>query len=189
MTAPSGTFRESDESPVPMADAKLAWADVARSVLERVATKYDARINYGELAEEIQDRSGIRTRMLMHYWIGDVLGTVSRGCHAAGEPLLSSLCVHQDGTIGDGYAIALAEAYGGEAPADLEMHAAEERLKCYRYFGADVPAAGGRPRLPRQIESRRFALARRQREDTPPLICPTCNLALPKTGRCDNCSP
>jgi hypothetical protein len=138
-----GTYRDADKSPVPMADAKAAWAAVARDALERVATEYHGLINYGDLAEELQDRSGIRTRMLMHYWIGDVLGRVSRECHKSGKPMLPALCVHQDGTIGDGYAAALAENYGGSAPRDLDMHAAEERLKCYRHFGAKIPVGGG----------------------------------------------
>jgi hypothetical protein len=188
MTPPPGTYREVDASPVAMLDAKVAWAAVAREVLERVAREYQGLINYGDLAEEIQDRSGIRTRMLMHYWIGDVLGMVSRECHRRREPLLSSLCVHQDGTIGDGYAWALAETYGGEAPDDLDMHAAEERLKCYRHFGAPMPPGGGSPVLTPQVASRRRAAARRARDESPRPVCPTCHLALPATGQCDFCS-
>src|SRR5437016_3469283 len=122
MTTP-GTYREVDGSPIAMSEAKAAWAEIARAALEKTAGSYHETISYGELAEELQSRSGIRTRMLMHYWIGDVLGRVSRECHGRGEPLLSALCVHEDGTIGPGYSWAVGETYG-ESPGDLEMHAA-----------------------------------------------------------------
>jgi hypothetical protein len=187
MSESPGTYRETDGSAVPMAEAKTAWADEARTVLEAVARVYHGLINYGELAEEVQSRSGIKTRMLMHYWIGDVLGRVSRRCHERGEPLLSALCVHQDGTIGDGYGWALADTYGGPAPDDLDMHSAEERLKCYRYFGAPLPADGGRPALAPQVATRRRESARRAKAQAPRPVCPTCHLALPATGQCDFC--
>ena len=32
---------------------------------------------------------------------------------------------------------------GGPLPGDLDMHAAEERLRCYQSFGADLPPGGG----------------------------------------------
>lgn len=147
MNAIPGTFRESDNSAVPMSEAKVSWAEVARNELVRVATVYGGLITYGELADEVQTRSGIRTRMLMHYWIGDVLGMVARNCYRLGEPLLSALCVHADGTIGDGYGWAIDQTYGGSRPEDLDMHAAEERFKCYRHFGSEMPLDGGRPTL------------------------------------------
>jgi hypothetical protein len=38
--------------------------------------------------------------MLMMHWIGQVLERVAERCGAFGEPSLTSLCVHQNGTIG-----------------------------------------------------------------------------------------
>jgi hypothetical protein len=32
--------------------------------------------------------------------------------------------------------------YGGPLPGDLDMHAAEERLRCYQSFGASCRLAG-----------------------------------------------
>lgn len=182
-----GTYRESDGQAVPMAEAKAVWVPLARDALERVARVYHGLINYGELAEELQLRSGIRTRQLIHYWIGDVLGAVAKDCYARGEPLLSALCVQQNGVIGEGYSWAMAETYGGPAPDDLDMAAAEERLKCYRFFGADLPSGGGRPALTPQVAAKRRAVAQRAREDARRPVCPTCNLELPATGQCDFC--
>jgi hypothetical protein len=184
-----GTYREVDMSPVSSADALAAWVVEARPVLERIAKTYHATITYKDLAEGVQVESGIRTRRLLQHWIGDVLGPVAHDCQTAGEPLLSSLCVRADGTVGPGYAVAVVENFGGEPPDDLDMHAAEERLLCYRHFGAAMPADGGRPALTKQVAAaRKRAKQRASPADTSRPICPTCHLMLPVTGQCDNCS-
>lgn len=185
MATGPGTYRVNDGRPVEMDHAKEAWAAAARPVLERVARDYHAVITYAELAEAVQETSGITTRQLMHYWIGGVLGRVAKDCHARGEPLLSALCVRGGGTIGDGYSWAIAETYGGEPPADLELHAAEERLKCYRHFGATLPPDGGRPGFTPQVTRQRARVPKTKRRE--PIYCSTCSLALPATGQCDSC--
>jgi hypothetical protein len=172
-------------------EALAAWVVEARPALERTARIYHATITYKELSEEVQSAAGIRTRRLLQYWIGDVLGTVARNCHESGEPLLSALCVRSDGSVGPGYAIAVAENFAGEQPDDLDMHAAEERLRCYRFFGADLPSDGGVPVLTKQVVAAR-SLARRRvsaplADESRP-ICPNCFLMLPVSGQCDNCS-
>jgi hypothetical protein len=187
MTTLPPAYRLSDESPVEMAEAKAIWAVEARTALERVAATYHATITTRELANQIQAQSGITTKKLPHHWIGDVLATVARECHSKDEPLLCALCVLTDGTVGDNYTAAVTETYG-EAPADPDMHAAEERLKCYAHFGATMPANGGRAALTRQVAARRSTIARRAREDIQRPICPTCHLALPATGQCDACN-
>lgn len=171
-----------------MADAKAAWIPFAREALIRVAREYNGLISYSELAEEVQERTQIRTRQLKHYWVGAVLGVVSQDCHSRGEPLLPSLCVQQDGQIGAGYAAALTETYGGPVPEDLDMAAAEERLKCYTHFGATLPEGGGVPTLSPQVATRRRVAARKAREDVRRPVCPTCHLTLAYTGQCDNCA-
>ena len=186
-TAPSA-YRESDGSEVTLSDAMAAWAATARTVLEEVAGNYHDLTNQRDLAAELHKRSGITTTATTRSWIGDVLDLVARDCHRRGEPLLSALCVRADGTIGDAYGVAMADAYGSPAPADLELAAAEERLKCYRHFGAKVPPGGGHAVLSPQVAVRRRNTARRLREDTPLPVCPTCHLALPRTGQCDTCS-
>ena len=187
MTDLPGTYRTVDLSPVQLETAKQEWAPIARSELERVARSYGCLTNYGELAEALQEASGIRTRTPMRHWIGNVLGHVGADCQARGEPLLSALCVQKDGSIGDGYGIALAEIYGGNVPDDLDQQAAEERLRCYQHFGAVMPADGGRAQLTPEVTARRRKAAKQAREDAPKKTCPTCNIVLPAMGHCYYC--
>lgn len=188
MTVP-GTYREIDKTAVSASDALIAWVRQARPALERTAKTYHATITYKELAEEVQSESGIRTRRLLQHWIGDVLGAVAHDCYAAGEPLLSALCVRADGSVGPGYGIAVVENFGGEPPVDRDIHAAEERFKCYEHFGAAMPEDGGRPSLTKQIAAARLRATRRvsPAEAIRPM-CPNCHLMLPVSGQCDSCS-
>jgi hypothetical protein len=188
MTAAPTAYREADGSEVTLSHAKEAWAASARVVLEQVAGEYHGLTNQRDLAAELQRRSGITTSATPRSWLGDVLDLVARGCHSRGEPLLSALCVRADGTIGDAYGVAMADAYGSPVPADLDLAAAEERLKCYRHFGATMPRDGGHAVFAPQLAVRRRNAARRLREDTPLPVCPTCHLALPRTGQCDTCA-
>jgi hypothetical protein len=181
------TRRLDDNAPVEFSSAIEAWAAAGRPVLEQVAKSYGSYVTYQELAEEVQNTTGIRTQVPFRHWIGKVLYAVATSPRAPNEPMLTSLVVRADGTIGPGYAGPLAER-DGETPADLDVQAAEERLDCYRYFGALLPADGGRPMLTRQVaERRRIGVRNRTKPLPSPAICPTCHLALPRTGRCDNC--
>jgi hypothetical protein len=90
--------------------------------------------------------------------------------------------------MGDGYATAIPSLLGGEPPADPEMHAAEQRLRCYEYFGAEMPPEGGRPTLTPQTQELRARQLERDRAREPAQRCPGCHLVLPATGICDNCS-
>ena len=153
-------------------------------MLERVASTYGAYITYADLAEAVQESSGIRTGSAFRNWIGKVLGSVARHPDRPDEPMLTSLVVHADGTIGPGYVEPVAER-DGVVPEDLDLHAAAERLACYRYFGAEIPPDGGRPLLTRQLAERR-----RARSSTKALkraVCPTCFIQLPASGLCDGC--
>ena len=114
----------------------------------------------------------------MRNWIGDVLTLVGTDCHERGEPLLSALCVQKDGTIGDGYGVALVKINGGDAPDDLDQQAAEERLRCYQHFGAVMPADGGRAQLTPEVTARRRKAAKQAKEDAPKVTCPKCNIVL-----------
>jgi hypothetical protein len=181
MSTPATTIREIDSSPVEMAEAQQEWAVAARPELERVARSYGEVLRYAELAEAVQVSTGIRTRKLMRTWIADVLTRVGTECEGRGEPLLSALCVQKDGSIGDGYGVALV-TIRGSAPDDLDLHAAEERLRCYEYFGAVMPADGGRPQLPPEVTARRRKAAKAAREDAPKATCPKCNIVLPAMG-------
>ena len=185
-TKTAGTYREADGSRVPFDDARAAWAETARDVLISVAGQYHSVITYTQLAEAIQTASGIRTRMLVTHWVGGVLGRVSHQSALRNEPLISALCVHRDGTVGDGYAVAV-QAAQGVLPSDPDGHAAQERLECYRTFGAELPPGGGEAALTPQVAARR----RRQAMPataTPPAVCPIHRAVLPATGRCDDCA-
>ena len=179
---------ETSGEPVEMRDAKAAWVPIARASLLRTAETYNAYTTYRDLAEELQNKSGIRTKQLIHYWIGRVLGVVSSDCYQLNEPLLSSLCVHQNGSVGAGYGVALDETYGGTRPADLDQAAAEERLKCYGHFGAEMPVDGGQPTLTPMLAAIRnkeatAGRARTALEDVRE-ICSLCHVRLPSSGFC-----
>lgn len=171
-----------------MQDARAAWVPIARQSLLRTAATYHSYITYSDLAEELQATSGIRTKQLTHYWIGKVLGVVSNDCHRMKEPLLSSLCVHQNGSVGASFGQALDETYGGSRPDDLDMAAAEERLKCYGHFGAQMPPGGGEPALTPMLaamRTRRAAASRaRPVVEDKREICPLCHVRLPSSGVC-----
>jgi hypothetical protein len=78
-------------------------------VLERVARTNNATISYKELGGEVQHVTGIHARVLLMNWIGQVLGGASRISRRRGQPMLSALCVHSDGTVGEGYGQAILE--------------------------------------------------------------------------------
>ncbi len=177
----SGTTRRAaDGAPVEWHDAIAQWASAGRPVLEHVARTYGAHVTYQEMSELVQEATGITTGVPFRHWIGSVLGELARR-ERPGEPLLTSLVVRANGTIGDGYIVPIRER-GEPDPADLELHAATERLRCYRHFGADMPSDGGRPAFTKSVAAKR-AYARPTR---PRLVCPTCNLQLPVSGHCDN---
>lgn len=177
-------WREASE--VGTEESRTAWAEAARPVLIEVAHHYHSVITYKELAAEVQRVTGIRTKQLTHYWIGDVLGRVSRDSAGRGEPLLSALCVNSEGSVGDGYAVAVA-AVSDELTGDGDDHAAQQRLACYRFFEApDLPAEGGSAALTPQLAARRTRLRKARIAETPADVCPTCNTQLPATKVCDN---
>ena len=120
----------------------------------------------------------------MRNWIGVVLGMVADECQRRGEPSLSALCVRQDESVGDGYAYVIQLA-GKPVPEDLDQHAAVERLKCHRFFGAELPAGGGEPALTRKVAAARRRVAK---ENPAPLAYYTrCFMQLPTSCQCDNC--
>ncbi|OEV32526.1 hypothetical protein HS99_0017170 [Kitasatospora aureofaciens] len=174
----------------------MVWTRAAYPALVEVARRYHAVITYAELAEAVQQASGVRTSINQRHWIGKVLALVVREAHRRGDPPLTSLVVHAaDGMVGTGYQDVLAVA--GQPPIpdemDREQHAAAARLACYRHFGADLPADGGIPALAPRLKT---AATRRSTTTTtvaaapaprPPAICPTCFLELPATRVCDSC--
>jgi hypothetical protein len=167
--------------------ARSAWAESAREVLIEPARSYGATLTTKQLSERVQDRTHIRTRRLTHYWIGDVLGRVARDCAERAEPNLSALCVNADGGVGEGYGQVVQELTG-DAVGDPETHAAQERFECYRHFGAQLPADGGRPQLTDRLAAARTRARKAAKDARPANVCPSCNMALPATGACDSCA-
>ena len=167
--------------------ARSAWAESARGVLVGAARSYGATLTTRQLSEQVQNRTHIRTQQLAHYWIGDVLGRVARDCGDRQEPNLSALCVNADGAVGEGYG-QIVEELTGSAVDDLENHAAQERLECYRHFGAEMPADGGRPQLTDRLAAARTRSRKAAKDARPADVCASCNMALPATRVCDNCA-
>ncbi len=150
-----------DASEVGSTAARTAWAEAAREVLLEAAGRYRALVNFKPLADAVQEASGVTTTMPMHQWLGGVLERVGRECDSRGEPLLSSLCVSVQGSVGSGYADVV-EQLRGTRPADPDGHAAEERLACYRHWQAEgLPRDGGTPLRTAHFAPARKAAARK----------------------------
>ncbi len=181
---------EVDAEPVVPGEAEDAWAEEARQILVGVASTYHRLIDHTDLASAVQDASGIHTSANPHYWLGRVLNQVAALNAIKGEPALTSLVVHRvQGTVGDDYDEVLRLA--GESPitdsVEREKHAAAARMDCYRWAGATMPAGGGHPALSPKLEQRITRERKRAREEAVPTVCPTCFMAIPPTGVCDNC--
>ncbi len=127
-----GTVRIADGTAVPLAEAVEGWAKVAHAELVDTAHQDGAVITYGELAEVVQAKTGIRTRMLMSNWMGRVLRAVAAQAEADGEPPLTSLCVHADGSAS---ASCRRSTYGfDDLAGDPEGLAVAHRDLCYRRY-------------------------------------------------------
>lgn len=197
-----------DASEVGSSAARAAWAEAARPVLVEAAGRYRATVSYKTLATAVQRDSGITTTLPMHQWLGDVLARVTADCQSRGEPLLSSLCVTVQGSVGEGYADAVEQARGTR-PADPDEDAAQERLDCYRHWEATgLPRDGGTPLrtahfkparkavagrpagrtpTPRKPAARKAATAKPAPVEKPIRLCPTCFTQVPASGVCDYC--
>lgn len=183
-----GTWHESNpEVQVAWGEAMAAWTDAVVPELQKVASHYGASITYSDLAEAIQARTGYRTRTQLANWIGKVLEVVVRRTMTEALPPLTSLVVHKDsGGVGDGY-------YNREHPqhtivdeAQLQLTAAEDRLKCYRHYCATVPDDAA-PQMTQMFLSKRAARIVGGRKDPIDVVCPRCFIAVPLTGVCDTC--
>lgn len=179
-----------DVEDVTREEAEQVWAEETQRILVRVAGTYQALIGHGELAAEVQETTGIRTRVQPRTWINRVLALVAAGNHDRNEPALSALVVHKtDGMVGPSYdeVLRLAGAPIIEDPAEREKHAAGARLECYRWAGAKLPDDGGRPALSPRLDALQTRQRKQRKQNEVPNICPTCFMAIPPTGVCDNC--
>jgi|GEM_PF-5230910 len=144
----------SDGSEIARTDSLALWAPAAYEKLKEVAHRYNRVISYKDLALHVKDASGVETDQLIMNWIGTVLEIAARRAVDAEEPPLTSLCVHADGSIGDGYERAPKLA-PESATSDVDDLAAEHRLLCYQRYATDLPEGGGRPTLTPPVAIRR----------------------------------
>jgi hypothetical protein len=184
---------------VEMKDAYDAWEPFAIALLLDTAKSYNGFVTYKQLAEYVQDETGISHKGLITNWIGELLGRVIAHCVEEGVPHLSSLCVTSEGTVGNGYRAVLQTERISHKDADdsnddeetleeLDDHAARTRLECYRYFDAELPPGGGEPTLTPQAKASRDYKRAQAKRDEPPKLCPVHNTQLPATGVCYYCS-
>lgn len=164
---------------VSTAKAHAVWVPAARELLISTAQIYNNWITYADLAERIQQITGVSTKQPLQYWIGGLLDAVSIECEQRGEPHLTALCVHSDQSIGDGYPWARADA----TEVEREEVAAKDRFHCYQVYADDLPDDGGSPTLTPSMQSR-FQRQRRS-TPTPAKQCPICFMELPSTGICN----
>lgn len=178
---------------VSQADANRQRWPAARELLVELAHDYGAWITEDELGERVQQSTGVVTSQPAPEWMGRVLGLVAADAEQRGGPRLASLCVTGELRVGDSHPGASA----GTDARTRERVAAEDRLECYRSFGATMPADGGTPtvlapvpdRLARATRSRAAAAspalapAAAMRETT----CPHCFMVVPVAAECRDC--
>lgn len=179
-----GTYRVADGTRIEFSQALLAWIPLAYDELIATARRYNSVVTYKELAESVQEASGIRTRSLLTNWIGNLLEQVAMRAKAELEPPITSLCVHQDGTIGPGYAHA-PKSVDDDVLEDIELYAARHRLLCYQKYAEDLPPDGGQPTLTKTVAERRARSL--PKVEKPVVTCPVHNIAVPPSGVCDYC--
>jgi hypothetical protein len=186
-----------DGAAVSFRDASVAWALAAHEVLAEIATGYGHFVTIKELADRVQDMSGVRTDAPTRTWMDAILRKVARRCHAAGEPPLTALCVRPNHTVTDSYKYVL-ELAALPMPNDVELHAAYARWQCYAAYGTEVPA--GVPPLTPKVAARRGTpvaavepVAREVAEPAPEAgrtqVCTECFIQLPASGVCGFCHP
>lgn len=190
MTSGQGYWREEDGSAVSRDDAEAAWGDAAHARLAQLARSYHATIEYGQIAEEIQADTGIRTSVPMRHWIGGVLGRVADLGLARDEPPLTALVVQRGtGMVGDGYdyVLSIAGLHPIHDAVERETHAASARLRCYRWAGVPEPTTGWKAAFAPALQKSLDWKAAQKSPEAVPVMCPNCFIALPLSGQCDSC--
>jgi hypothetical protein len=175
-----------DAADLGLDEARAAWVTAARDVLLEAAGRYRAVVTHKELAAEIQNRTGINTSQQLRLWLAAVLRGVAEDSAARKEPLISSLCVNDAGSVGEVYGAAVLAARG-ESPDNNDNHAAQERLECHKFFGATLPSDGGAALLTERLAASRSRARKVAAAERVIPVCPTCRMALPASGRCDHC--
>lgn len=181
---------------VSQSDALRQWTPAARDVLLEAASVYGSWVTEEELARRVQAATGITTKQPADEWVGGLLARVAADAVTRDEPRLASLCVRADLSVGD---------HAGSAPGEgvhaRERQAAQDRLDCYRAFGAALPEDGGQPQLtPRRSVSRSAPARRPTRAQAAPrtprpapngtmrvVVCTSCFMEVPAGATCRDC--
>lgn len=184
-----GTWQEPHRDvQFPHSEALELWTAAAVPILEDVASEYGGYITYKEFADKLSELTQIHTKQQLNFWVGKVLAEVISICGERGLPELTSLVVNSgSGMVGTGFNTVLERSGRGTIsdPYDLEMAAAEERLKCYLVYCSNLPA-DPKPQLTREYGDR---VKRQKRSETPaPAVCSIHDIQLPKSGICDDCA-
>ena len=190
--------------------SRVVWAEAARPALLEAAGRYRALVTYKQLAAAVQESTGVTTTQPVHQWIGDVLGRVTDDCQSRGEPLLSSLCVSVQGSVGQGYADAVEHARGSARPIPTSTPPTNAWSAIATGRPPDSPGTAAPryapptssrcadPLRPSLLLAERRNLPRRPPAQTVPpraapavepaaRLCPTCFTEMPASGVCDYC--
>src|SRR4051794_15898509 len=194
MAEAPGTWHDSDPTrKAAWHVAVAAWVEATEAILGGVAATYGGSITYDELAQQLFDKTGYRTRMMLGHWIGQVLGPVQAATLTDGKPPLSALVVRAGtGGVGDGY-INHEHPEGFGSFAERQHAAAVDRLTCYRTYCDHVPEDAA-PQMTSLFIAKKTPLhivtqiPRQKPAPLPPKTCPTHNMVLPASGRCDYCA-
>lgn len=154
-------------------DALTAWAPVARERLLDAARTYRATVSVADLADAVQEATGIRADSPAETWIGKLLDRVARDSANRDEPPLAALCITADDT-------------------DVRS---TERLLCYRAYADDLPSDGGvaAPVVRASLPRRRAAAPRVERRPVTPqnqlreVTCTNCWMIVAARETCSSC--
>ena len=208
-----GFWHEPDGRPTTEAIALEDWARAAHDVLEETASTYHGVVREADLAERCRP-TGIRTTRPPRRWLPKLLQPLAHLHHRDGYPPLTALVVDGHGWVGERYDDVLRaieelpitdaarpraarrprpagvlpvgrlgargrrRARRGAAPSTRSRAPALDHGR--RHPGAQAPRV---PRAsPRSPRPKRVAAS-----DRPVTVCPTCFMAIPATGLCDNC--
>lgn len=146
-----------DGTPISTTEANALRSRIAYDILRETATTWGGITTYGQLAAEIETRSGIADTQRRQWWISAVLDGAAKLAVEQDEPPVTALCVNAQGKIGDGYLHAPKIPSASTSP-DAELSAAEDRLLCYERFAAPSEAPARRHAvLPPSVQLERRA--------------------------------
>lgn len=127
-------------------DPQRAWTRAASEILRKSARRYNEVVYFPDLVDLVEARSGVR-RQGHETWLHTILEELTVVCIEQNEPVVTALCVNEDGTPESGYSRAMRVQVGDGR--DVHTLADEQRLRCYRHFhAAGLPVDGGSPSRP-----------------------------------------